>query len=360
MQTQHDPWRLEVLRTDFSQAALRRGAVPPLADGQVRLHIERLAFTANTMTYAAMGDQLALWPLFPAQPGWGRIPAWGHARVIESRADGVAEGALLFGLLPMSSHAILTVRPSRLGVRETSAHRAAVNPVYNQYALEAEDDEAALESKAAFHPLFITSFVLDLHLEEQDCYGADQVIVVSASSKTALGFAFLQRGRLPALGLTSSRNLDWLQRIGLFGQVSRYEEAEEMAYGARCLVVDFSGDASLLDRLQRALGARCVRLVKVGSTHGGRLEADAADDRVEAFSGPLNIERRAREWGAAEFDRRLRGELAGFVAACGGSFESRHADGADALLEGYHALRRGELPASAMLIARPNHAAEGR
>ena len=136
------------------------------------------------------------------------------------------------------------------------------------------------------------------------------------------------------------------------------EDESESACAARS--DHFSGDKELLDRLQRALGARCVRLIKVGSTHGGVVEADAADERVEGFSGPLNIERRAREWGAAEFDRRLRGELAGFVAACGGSFESRHADGADALLEGYHALRRGELPASAMLIARPNHAAEGR
>ena len=39
--------------------------MPPLAQGQVRLRVERFALTANTVTYATTGDTLGYWDFFP-------------------------------------------------------------------------------------------------------------------------------------------------------------------------------------------------------------------------------------------------------------------------------------------------------
>ena len=48
-----------------------------LAAGEAQLLVERLALTTNNITYAAYGDRLGYWNLFPAPEGWGRTPAWG-------------------------------------------------------------------------------------------------------------------------------------------------------------------------------------------------------------------------------------------------------------------------------------------
>ena len=348
-------WSLLVSRSDVACGDVRAEDLRPLDEGQALLRIERLALSANNLTYAAMGDQLGFWSLFPARPGWGCIPAWGHARVVASRADGVDVDTLLFGLLPMSSHVVLTLRPSRIGMREISPHRARVNPVYNQYALELQADEAALDNKATFHPLFITSFVLALHVLENAAFGASEVIVLSASSKTALGLGHLLRGKLPVTGLTSSRHLGWVERLGLYHHVASYEEAGQLGQlgdGVACLVIDFSGDSAILDRMSNTLGSRCVQVIKVGGTHGGAIEAEAM------FSGPRHIEQRVRQWGAEAFDQRLREALQRFNLACRDEFQHQHADGMEAMVAAYTRLVRGEQPASTLLIARPNGKAE--
>ena len=50
----------------------------PLADGQVRVVIDRFALTANNITYAAFGAALNYWQFFPVAgedaDGWGCIP----------------------------------------------------------------------------------------------------------------------------------------------------------------------------------------------------------------------------------------------------------------------------------------------
>jgi hypothetical protein len=52
--------------------------------------------------------------------------------------------------------------------------------------------------QALLRPLFITSFLIDDFLDDAQCFGAQQVLLSSASSKTAFGTALclsLRRGR---------------------------------------------------------------------------------------------------------------------------------------------------------------------
>lgn len=129
----HPSWTLEVCKQQLAHSRLQHAATPSPAEGQLCVQVEQLALTANTMTYAALGDALGYWSLFPASaPGWGRIPAWGHGRVVESKVEGLSAGQRLFGLFPMASQLVLQGRRSRLGLRETSPHRLVLNPIYNQ------------------------------------------------------------------------------------------------------------------------------------------------------------------------------------------------------------------------------------
>ncbi|HEY4069642.1 MAG TPA: DUF2855 family protein [Burkholderiaceae bacterium] len=341
---------------DFSACEIREETVPVLQPGELLVEIEHLALTANTLTYAAMGDELGYWALFPASaPGLGRIPAWGHGRVLHSAVDGVGTDVRLFGLWPMASHAILRGRSSRLGLRETSPHRQRLNPVYNQYALSPPAQGEAAELRALFHPLFVTSFVLSRYLDEHDYFGASELAIVSASSKTALGTAFLVNGTRRLVGLTSNRNAPWLTQTRLYDTVLPYGNRHGLRDVERCLIVDFSGDRALVEAVSADLGHRCAGRIHVGATHGGSVGQGATPNDVgdQLFSGPQQIERYAAEWGPMEFDHRLQRALAAFTAALRPSFTLRHGDGADGMALAYRELQQGRVPGSTLLIARP-------
>ena len=51
---------------------------------------------------------MSYWGFFPAEPGWGRMPVWGFAKVLESRSEALEEGIRVYGYLPP---AVLTLRP---------------------------------------------------------------------------------------------------------------------------------------------------------------------------------------------------------------------------------------------------------
>ena len=74
----------EVNRADYRQTRIVDSPPPELANGQVRLAIERFAITTNNITYAVAGDMLDYWGFFPAPSPWGRIPAIGIGSVVES------------------------------------------------------------------------------------------------------------------------------------------------------------------------------------------------------------------------------------------------------------------------------------
>ncbi|HAC56754.1 MAG TPA: DUF2855 domain-containing protein, partial [Rhodobiaceae bacterium] len=88
-----------VNRPDYGQTKWveRRAEVE---DGQVLAEIEKFALTANNITYAVAGDMLNYWSFFPAEDGWGKIPVWGFARVVQSKCKGIPEGERIYGYLP--------------------------------------------------------------------------------------------------------------------------------------------------------------------------------------------------------------------------------------------------------------------
>jgi hypothetical protein len=298
---------LEVRKDDLRATRMVDEALPELGHGEVRLQIPKFGFTANNVTYAAMGDVVGYWKMFPdLGEGWGRIPVWGYGDVAASRVDGLREGERYYGYFPMSSH--LTVEPEvgGAGFVDVAGHRRELPAVYNRY-LRVTPDEPFEDEVMILRPLFSTGFLLAEHVK-----GAERVIVSSASSKTGYSLAFLlaERGT-SSVGLTSQRNRDFTEGLGLYDEVITYDALERLS-GAG-VYVDLAGDAAVT----RAVHER-VRLsasIQVGLTHweGARPAGDLPGPAPEFFFGPTHIERLSAELGPQGLQRRLGGALAAFV-----------------------------------------------
>jgi hypothetical protein len=303
-------WSLAVARDDLARTELLDVAVPDPAPGQAVLRVDRVGVTANNVTYAVLGESFRYWEFFPAPPGLGHVPLWGFAQVAASRADGVVEGSRVYGYLPPAGH--LLVEPAGggpRGFRDTSPHRAALPSPYNAYALTTGDaayDPAREDLQVLFRPLFLTSFVLADAVEAEQAYGAQAVVLSSASSKTAYGTAFLLRGKGPeVVGLTSAGNVGFVRALGCYDRVLSYDEVTALPAERPTAYLDLSGSTPLRRALHDHLGGALVRDLVVGVTSQDSSRPGAlAGPRPTAFFAPDRITARTAEWGRAGFDAR--------------------------------------------------------
>jgi hypothetical protein len=280
--------------------------------------------TANNVTYGAVGDMVGYWNFFPARDGWGRIPVWGFGEIVASAHDALSAGERIYGYLPISTHVVLQadhVTPG--GFVDAAPHRAALPPIYNQYTRVAADpgyDAAGEGQLAIFRPLFTTAFLLDDFFGEQGWCGAKRAILSSASSKTALGLAFLLH-RNPAapavVGLTSAGNADFVRRTGYYDEIVGYDAVDSLAPDVPSVFVDFAGNAAVQGAIHRRLDAKLAYSSQVGLTHW---EAFAPAQTLPGpqpvfFFAPDQARKRIEEWGGAELQRRVGAALRDFLAS---------------------------------------------
>ena len=336
-------WDLLIDRKDLRNTQLSEATLPgELEDGEVLLAVESFALTANNITYGAMGDAFGYWKFFPAPEGFGRIPVWGFARVIASKADGVEEGLRLFGYLPMSSHFTMRLVPSRDGFVDRAAHRAELPPTYNAYdpaPVTPTDDYRSL-----LRPLLMTSFLLDDFLSEDA--GVKALVLSSASSKTAMGLAWFARRRgLKVIGLSSPANAARLEALGLYDQILPYDQAGELKTGPGSVYVDFAGNRAVTEAVHKALGGDLSRSVIVGGTHWEAPRAapqPLPGPQPALFFAPDQIRKRAGEWGMGELNARFSKALADFVAGAPWLKLIRH-KGAEGLQTAYKDVLEGRV-----------------
>lgn len=301
--------------------------------------VESFALTANNVTYAVVGDLAGYWRFFPAaDDGWGRVPVWGFGEIVASSHPEVTVGERYFGYWPMSSH--LLVEPSAVsghGFVDGTAHRAELPGVYNRYQqVIGPPDEDAEARQALLWPLFTTSFLIDDWLGEQDAFGADTVVVSSASSRTALGLAHLLRtnARAEVVGLTSPARVDFVTSTDVYDGVVSYGDLPVGLGDGTAVYVDIAGDARVTEAVHRHFGERLRRSVRVGFTHH---EGDAAVDAQlpgpspELFFAPDHVTRRAADWGGAGLTARVGEARTTFERGPGAAIEITHCHGADAV-----------------------------
>lgn len=346
--------RGDFTRTDWSEQQLSCGA------GQLLLRIDQFAFTANNITYAAYGDALGYWQFYPQPDGWGQIPVWGFANVIASQVDGVAVGERLFGYWPMADHALLTPnKVDALTVTEGAATRQALNPFYNRYTrcasdpVHREDQEPWL---SLFRPLGLTAFLMDAWLAQHAFWGANTVVLSSASSKTAMGVAhFLsQREGVQVVGLTSARNRDFVESLGCYHRTVVYDDIAHLDAQRPSLFIDLSGDAAVQRAAHVQLGTQLQRSITVGGTHWREIRMDQAPPgpAPEFFFAPDHILRRLSEWGPEGFMQRFAIAWASLMPRVQGAVHLEHGQGRDAVERVYRAFIEGSAAATTGYILR--------
>lgn len=340
---------LEVGRDDLRRTRLVDEPAPEPGPGETVLRVDRFGLTANNVTYGLLGDGLGYWSFFPAEDGWGRIPAWGFAEVVAGGHETLPEGARVFGYCPMASHLVL--KPGHVDanwVFDATPHRAKLPAAYNSYRRVETDpayDPDREDQQIVLRPLFFLGFLLDDFLAEADQFGAETVVVSSASSKTALATAFLLHRRgLRVTGLTSARNADFVHDVGVYADVVTYDDPGALP-GATAAFADIAGDASVRAAVHGHYGDRLVHSAVVGATHwdAPTEQADLPGPAPAFFFAPDRLADRVAAWGPDGLESRLGEAWRPFAEWCDGWLEIDRAMGADAVEAAYHEVLDGKV-----------------
>lgn len=353
---------LVVDRSQIERTELRTEPLEPLADGHVRLQVEQVALTANTVTYAQFGDMLGYWAFYPTEEPWGSVPAIGWGTVVGSAVSGIDEGTRLYGWYPMATSVDLRAAPTAEGLRDDGGHRLAHAPTYRAFTSDAAvsavgpDEEAR---HALLRGLSGTGQLIASFLGDERFAAIEQVLVLSASSKTALGYAFAARrvreqaGSGPAvIGFTSERNADFVRNVGLYDEVRTYASVGDGVSARPTAIVDMSGAADVLAALHAQLGDRIVHSMVVGkSHHDAPPVAIEGGPAPELFFAPSEVERRIAEVGAAPFRTQTAAEAAAFVDHSRSWLQLERHQGPEAFQAAWARVLSGEVPPSVGLVA---------
>jgi hypothetical protein len=347
---------LQIDRTRHGESRLHESDLPALAPGEVRFRIERYAVTANTVTYAVTGDQLGYWDFFPTgDPRWGCVPAMGWGEVVESRHPGVPAGGRYYGWFPMARFVDVTVSPSADGLRDDGPHRAAHAPVYRSFVATDRDvlyqaGADAEDRHALLRGLFITGWLAEDWFADQDWLGAQRVLVLSASSKTAIGFAYCADARagIEVIGATSQRNHAFTHGLGCYDEVVCYEDIAAIPAASPIVSVDMSGSGPVLAAVHRHFGAQLAHSMAIGLSHHESPRAAALPGPKPAFFfAPAQVKKRVQDWGPRGYQERIRSALGRFVGWSHGWLRVERTSGPAAAAAVWHEVHAGRVPPDA-------------
>ncbi|MBT4493743.1 MAG: DUF2855 family protein [Gammaproteobacteria bacterium] len=354
-------YSLEVIKDNLDTTRfteLADESAPGSGDAVIR--VDRFALTANNITYAVAGDMIGYWQFFPATGDWGRIPVWGKGTVVNAGDTDLTVGDEYYGYYPMSSS--LVIKPEKVSPRgfvDAAAHRAALPPAYNQYTLMSAEngfDRRYDNYRMVYYPLFVTGFALDDYLFDNDSFGAERVILSSASSKTSISLASLQKKRGSKLtGLTSSGNAGFVSSLGLYDEVVTYDDLANLDAGQKVAYVDMAGNRDVLSRLHHHFNDNIVCSCSVGITH--RENRDGEDPSTlpgatpTGFFAPTQIQKRSQEWGPEKFQTELASAWDGFLAKVDDWITINESSGREALLAAYKTVLNGAPPDQGYVVS---------
>jgi hypothetical protein len=344
---------LQVDRARHGATRIVEAELPVLAPGQVRLRIERFAVTANTVTYATTGDLLGYWDFFPTgDPDWGCVPAMGWAEVVESRHPDVATGGRYCGWFPMARFVDITATPTADGLRDDGAHRSAHAPVYracvatdrdpfHEHGADAEDRHALLRG------LFVTGWLAEDFFADQDWFGARRVLVLSASSKTAIGFARCadQRPGLEVIGVTSERNHAFTHALGCYDEVVTYDDVAAIPAHAPIVSIDMAGSGPVLASVHAHFGDALKHSMAIGRSHheAPPRAGELPGPKPAFFFAPTQVKKRVQDWGPRGYQERVAAALKPFVDWSRGWLRVQHSNGPAAVAAAWGEVHTGRV-----------------
>ena len=350
-----------IVRKDaLADTRIAQREAPALKDGEILTKVDRFALTANNVTYGVVGERIGYWKFFPvANEGDGIIPVWGFADVVGSKHPDVPVGDRLYGYFPMASHFVMApAKVSETRLLDGAAHRAGLPPVYNSYARvkgEGHYDNEMDDDRMVLFPLYTTSYCLYDFMKDNSWFGARQVIIVSASSKTAIGTAYAisaDPGAPRLVGLTSPRNRSAVEKLKLYADVLTYDKIDKVDASTPAVIIDMSGDGDVLGRLHKRLGDNMKYTSNVGVTHydANAMGPDFIRERSEMFFAPGHIKKRSQEWGPGAFESQAFGFWKDAALKSRDWLIIRRESGPDAVARAWTEVLEGKTPPDAAWV----------
>jgi len=342
-----------VRRDDLREWRIAESAAPEPGEGEALLRVERFGLTSNNVTYGVFGEAMSYWKFFPAEEGWGRLPMWGFAEVERSEAEGVEPGTRVYGYLPPSSH--LLVEPGAAdgsGFVDASPRKAELPSAYHRYLASDADPFYRADTEAIqmlLRPLFFTSFLIDDQLDDEGLASGGPVLVSSASSKTAIAAAFLlaRREGVELVGLTSPGNVEFVEGLGIYGEVVAYDAIDSLPRGPAALV-DVAGNAELRLAVHTHYGDELLHSMAVGVTHweGFAGEGELPGPTPSFFFAPDRVVKRSTDWGRTGLETRVAETWHPFREWIAGWLQTVPGEGFEALRDAYLEVIEGRVPPS--------------
>ncbi|WP_017931402.1 DUF2855 family protein [Robiginitomaculum antarcticum] len=346
---------LLVKKDDFSDVSIVNYDEGDLVAGHIRVDIGPFALTANNVTYMVTGDQIGYWSVFdPAAynlggAGQGRMPVWGYGVVRESKYEGIKTGTHIYGFFPIAKS--MDMEPGRLsahGFTDMAAHRSGLHGLYSSYSFTDADPSYGVHEnlQPVLRPLFTTSFLIDDFLADENFFNADQVLLLSASSKTALGTAYClkARGEKPVIGLTSSGNKDFVDNTGFYDCGFTYDNIQSIDKNVKTVVVDMSGNMGVIRNLEAHFGNNLTYICRVGISHwqeAAKAPPKRTDTPTAFFFAPDRAKQRIGDWGQAGFAKNLGARWMPFLNSASAWLTVEKQVGIEAVLENYKDLLNG-------------------
>jgi Protein of unknown function (DUF2855) len=367
-------WAIDIDRDDVTKTEIV-GADTEVGHGEILVQVDIYAMTANNVTYAVFGKPAGLfgndqgyWDFFAERGEPGRLPVWGFATVLVSDIEGVAPGDSFYGYYPMASHAVLVpgnITPG--GFSDVTPRRTTLPPIYNQYQRIESLGDYRIEHHdywPVFRPLFLTGWLIADQFEDDDDYGAEQVLIASASSKTAIGLGYSMKQRAQngqgggphTIGLTSSANAAALAALNIYDSVVAYDDiATLIDPDLPSALVDMAGNNAVTHAVHQHLGGQLKYSMIVGKSHW-----DAAPEMCvlpgperQGFFAPGRSQKRLADWGGKELATRLGAAWLGFMEVAPGIAAIDKRSGGEAALEAYHEVLDGRADPKVGIVITP-------
>jgi NADPH:quinone reductase-like Zn-dependent oxidoreductase len=346
---------LEVRKDKWSETRLVDEPLPASLDtNEVLIRVDKFALTSNNISYAGAGDLLGYWGFFPAEEGWGRIPAMGWGDVIASANPDISVGERVWGFFPFSTHLkILAGNEKADQFQDVSAHRAEYAPVYARFDRASANpvyDPAREDQDCLLRGLFMTSWLVEDFMHVNKSFGAKACLITSASSKTSIALAqcVKKRAEMASIGITSSRNVAFCESLGYYDRVLTYDAIADLDATAPVAMVDMAGSAAVLSQAHHHFVDNMKHSCLIGATHYE--ETGAAHDlpgaKPEFFFAPSHIQTRGAELGAAQLMEKLGAAYVEFRSDSDNWLRLRHSCGPEALEQTYQAVLAGKTAAA--------------
>lgn len=208
---------------------------------------------------------------------------WGIAQVTESQVDNVEVGMKFRGMLPIGE--FVSFGNASFDSKDDTklvVDRPATSPAYNVFTKlndpDSGEDEQYEDLSLACFPGIVTGFGLNYNLRRNDFYGADVVVVTSASSKVALALALYLKyngkdNEQPkvtkkVIGYTSESNKEFCRKTGLYDEILGYDETLSTTSTAKTkyTLIDIAGRGQIYKQSLQDPNVEIVKLLAIGNS----------------------------------------------------------------------------------------------